>query len=109
MLVVIVVFDSMDTYRYTCGGHLTVWGSQLSPFTFVQVPGIELRPPRLYAKHLYPVSHPICLRYVADIEKSHRVMLFKKISCESGTHVPIIIAVVICNFFYHSLYILYLT
>lgn len=78
MFVVIVVFDSMDTCRHICGGHLTIWGSQFSPFTFVQVPGIELRSPRLYAKHLYPVSHLICLRYVADTEKSHRVMLFFK-------------------------------
>lgn len=78
MRVVIVVFNSMDTCRYVCGGYLTVWGSQFSPLTFVQVPGIELRSPRLYAKLLYPVNHPICLRYVAYIEKSHRVMLFKK-------------------------------
>lgn len=53
-------------------------GESVLPFNFVQVPGIELRSPRLYAKLLYPVNHPICLRYVAYIEKSHRVMLFKK-------------------------------
>jgi hypothetical protein len=32
--------------------------SQLSPSTFIQVSGVELKLPALHGKHLYPLSQP---------------------------------------------------
>jgi hypothetical protein len=40
-------------------GSTTLW-SWFSPFTFMWVPGIELRSPSLCSKPLYPLSHLAC-------------------------------------------------
>lgn len=40
------------------GGLKTMLWSQLSPSTFIQVSGVELKLPALHGKHLYPLSQP---------------------------------------------------
>jgi hypothetical protein len=40
-----------------CGGQRTILWSQISPFTFVQVLGVEFRPSGLGSKRLYLLSH----------------------------------------------------